>query len=116
MRHPLFSIRKNDLVIQTFRSGGKGGQHQNKVETGVRIIHPDSGAVGESRNHRSQHRNKIEAFRRLAASEKLQKWIRMKAAEKMGLFHNVERAVEEQMRPENIRVEVLTDRGWKEAS
>lgn len=61
----LFSITKEDLIIQTFRSGGKGGQNQNKRESGVRIIHPESGARGESRNHRTQLANKKEAFRRL---------------------------------------------------
>ncbi len=45
----LFSITKDDFTVQTFRSGGKGGQNQNKVESGVRIIHPASGAIGESR-------------------------------------------------------------------
>ena len=64
-RELLFSITKDDFTIQTFRSGGKGGQNQNKRETGVRIIHNDSGARGESRNHRTQLANKKEAFRRL---------------------------------------------------
>ena len=54
----LFSITKKDFEIQTFRSGGKGGQHQNKTDSGVRIIHRDSGARAESREERSQARNK----------------------------------------------------------
>ena len=57
MKELLFTIRKKDFEIQTFRSGGKGGQHQNKTDSGVRIIHKASGAVGESRNDKSQHRN-----------------------------------------------------------
>jgi protein subunit release factor B len=43
-RELLFSITKEDFEIQTFCSGGKGGQHQNKVETGVRILHKYSKA------------------------------------------------------------------------
>ena len=43
----LFSVTKNDFDIQTFRSGGKGGKNVNKVETGVRVIHRDSGATGQ---------------------------------------------------------------------
>lgn len=49
-----FSVTIKDCTVQTFRSGGKGGQNQNKRDTGVRIIHRPSGAVGESRQHRTQ--------------------------------------------------------------
>ena len=66
----LFSITKKDFIVQTFRSGGKGGQHQNKTDSGVRIIHPDSGARGESREERKQGQNKKIAFRRLVDSPK----------------------------------------------
>ena len=54
----LFSLTKKDFVIETFRSGGPGGQNQNKRNTGVRIRHPESGAVAESRVHRTQEQNK----------------------------------------------------------
>lgn len=47
-------ITKKDLKIEYFRTGGPGGQAQNKKSTGVRITHPDSGATGESRNSQSQ--------------------------------------------------------------
>jgi len=51
------NIRPEDLERQTFRSGGPGGQHQNKTESGVRFVHLPSGIVAESRNERSQHKN-----------------------------------------------------------
>ena len=51
--------------VDTFRSGGKGGQHQNKVESGVRLTHRPTGLVAISREHRSQRRNREEALRRL---------------------------------------------------
>lgn len=104
-RELLFSVTRKDLEIQTFRSGGPGGQHQNKIETGVRIVHRASGAVGESRNERSQHANKKLAMQRLAASEKFRLWIRLKAAEIMAQ-ESIEKAVEKQMQPHNIKVEV----------
>ena len=44
--------------VETFRSGGKGGQHQNTTESGVRLRHRPSGVVAESRSERSQHLNK----------------------------------------------------------
>jgi peptide chain release factor 2 len=50
-------IRPEDLERQTFRSGGPGGQHQNKTESGVRYVHLPTGIVAESRNERSQHKN-----------------------------------------------------------
>lgn len=70
----LFSITKDDFEVQTFRSGGKGGQHQNTTESGVRIIHKESGAVGESRSERSQHINKKLALERLVESPKFKIW------------------------------------------
>ena len=51
--------------VDTFRSGGKGGQHQNKVESGVRLTHRPTGLVVTSRRHRSQHRNREDALKRL---------------------------------------------------
>lgn len=51
--------------VDTFRSGGKGGQHQNKVESGVRLTHRPTGLVAVSRKHRSQRRNREAALARL---------------------------------------------------
>lgn len=62
----LFSVTLKDCEVQTFRSGGKGGQNQNKRDTGVRIIHRASGARGEARDERSQLQNKRLAFKRMA--------------------------------------------------
>jgi len=62
MKYLVASIRKDDLEIQTFRSGGKGGQHQNKTDSGVRLIHKPSGAVAECRDGRCQHANRKTAF------------------------------------------------------
>jgi peptide chain release factor 2 len=50
-------IRDDDLKRETFRSGGPGGQHQNKTESGVRYTHIPTGIAAESRNERSQHKN-----------------------------------------------------------
>lgn len=51
--------------VETFRAGGKGGQHQNTTETGVRLIHLPTGLRAEGRSERSQLRNRIAALRRL---------------------------------------------------
>jgi peptide chain release factor 2 len=50
-------IRPEDLDRATFRSGGPGGQHQNKTESGVRYTHLPTGIAAESRSERSQHKN-----------------------------------------------------------
>lgn len=65
-RELVLSVTLKDCEVQTFRAGGKGGQNQNKRDTGVRIIHHPSGARGEARDERSQLQNKRLAFKRMA--------------------------------------------------
>lgn len=67
-RRRVLSVTVHDCEVQHFRSGGKGGQNQNKRDTGTRIIHAASGARGEARDERSQLQNKRLAFRRMVDS------------------------------------------------
>lgn len=77
-------IRPDDIERKTFRSGGPGGQHQNKTESGVRLTHLPTGVYAECRSERSQHKNaamamqmlkaklyRIEEQKRIAEAEKL---------------------------------------------
>jgi ribosome-associated protein len=61
--------RDEDLLaqcrVETFRSGGKGGQHQNTTESGVRLVHLPTGVRASARKERSQHRNRAIALSRL---------------------------------------------------
>jgi peptide chain release factor 1 len=59
------NINKSDLKVDTFRSSGAGGQHVNKTESGVRFTHLPTGAVAESTDSRSQHKNSEIAMGRL---------------------------------------------------
>jgi peptide chain release factor 2 len=60
-------IRPDELKRDTFRSGGPGGQHQNKTESGVRYTHLPTGIAAESRTERSQHKNDANALALLKA-------------------------------------------------
>ena len=55
----------SECDVETFRSGGPGGQHQNVTESGVRITHRPTGVTAIARDERSQHRNRELALRRL---------------------------------------------------
>jgi protein subunit release factor A len=108
MKTLLFSVTKKDLRVDTFRSGGKGGQNQNKRDTGVRITHLESGAVGESREERSQEQNKKNAFKRMADHPKFKQWHRVRTAYLVQGVQNIERVVDEQMKDENLKIEYYT--------
>ena len=103
----LFSLTKKDFRVDTFRAGGKGGQKQNKTNSGVRVTHIASGAVGEGRDERSQVQNRKNAFTRCINSDIFQKWYKLECAKKMGLFANIQSQVDKMMSPDNLKIETF---------
>jgi len=62
---------ERDCDLEFFVAGGPGGQHRNKVETGVRLIHRPTGLIVTATERRSQSANREAAYERMA--EKLEK-------------------------------------------
>jgi protein subunit release factor B len=108
-----FSVTLADCRVDTFRSGGKGGQNQNKRDTGVRIVHESSGAVGESREERSQLQNKKRAFTKMVEHPAFKFWVSQRLKE-IETRKTAEQRLQEWMAPENIKVEGKHEGRWVE--
>lgn len=74
-------IRTEDLKVDTYRSGGAGGQHVNKTESAIRITHIPSGIIVACQTQRSQHKNRDTAMKMLR-SRLYERELQRKNAEK----------------------------------
>lgn len=113
----LFSVTLKDCVVQTFRCGGNGGQNVNKRDTGVRIIHRESRAVGQSCDERSQLQNKRAAFTRMANSKLFRAWIAKQSHEYKQIEARAAAWAQAQVQdPGVLKVEVFDGGKWRPGS
>ena len=101
----VFSVTAKDCEWSYARGSGKGGQKRNKTSSAVRCVHTESGAVGQSDDTRSQHRNKRIAFRRMAQTKEFTVWHKIEVSRRLGRYKQVEERVNELMHPRFIREE-----------
>jgi peptide chain release factor 2 len=78
-------VKDEDLRIDTYRSGGAGGQHVNKTDSAVRLTHLETGIVVAVQSERSQHKNKSKALSMLKA--KLYEYYEDKKRKEMERFY-----------------------------
>lgn len=105
----VLSVTKDDCTWEYMPAGKNGGQKGNKTASAVRVKHPPSGAVGESREERSQLQNRKIAFRRMVESPKFKIWLNRVLAS----GPTPEERVEKDMQPENLLVETRVNGTWQ---
>lgn len=109
MKEPILTVTRKNFRFDHFRCPGHGGQNVNKVSTGVRITHMDSGYYAESCEFRTQHQNLKRAFEKLCKDRRFVAWLKNKALKVEDISIQVDRAME----PKNLKFEVRKNNKWE---
>lgn len=111
-KEPLFSVTASDCEMQTFTVSGAGGQHRDRARTGVRFIHHPSGARGEARDAREQHRNKRQAFIRMTETPAFMFWLTEERKRREGIETLEAKVLRDLADPSITQVEVRRNDEW----
>lgn len=112
----LFSVTIKDCDTHTFSVGGHGGAGKDTSNSGVRIVHRASGAVGECRETRSMQKNRTIAFERMAKTKKFKAWHKLETARRSGQ-PSIEELVDKSLAPQNLKFEIKNEKGqWYETN
>ena len=109
MKKLMFSIGAKDLKWDFFRAGGKGGQKQNKTDSGARVTHIPSGIACEAREERSQTQNRRVALEKLSKHPRFVLWVKMQVAANLDGYESVAQKVDESLADRFLRVETAPD-------
>lgn len=112
----LFSVTAKDCEWSYTKGTGAGGQKRNKTSSAVHCHHRPSGARGYSEASRSQLDNKRDAFVKMANTVEFRRWNQLEAMKKMGQLEELERKLEEDMKPWNLKFETKVDGVWTETA
>lgn len=94
-------VTRDDCDWTYFPAGKNGGQNGNKNATACRVVHRASGAVGESREYKSQLQNRQAAWKRMALTRDFERWAKIQAAGEA----KIAAKIKEWMNPANLLVE-----------
>lgn len=113
-RKLLFSVTAKDCDWSFSAGTGNGGQARNKSKSAVHCHHRDSGARAYCQDGRSQEDNKRDAFVKMCQTKEFKQWHQREVWKHLGVLDQIERAVADGMRPENLRLEIRVDGKWTE--
>lgn len=113
-RELLFSVTAADCEWKFSHGQGAGGQARNKSLTAVHCTHKASGAHAYSQDGRSQASNKSDAFVKMCGTKEFKSWHQREVWKKLGVLDEIDRAVEQGLTMQNLRLEVRRDGKWIE--
>lgn len=101
----MFSVTIKDCDTEAFTVGGNGGGGKDTSNTGCRVIHRASGAVGKSTDTRSWQKNRQIAFGRMARTKEFETWHKIECAKRLGQVAEIEKTLDEKLLDKNLKIE-----------